>query len=303
MMKQFLLSFLAFAACCIGGRAADYRVSSPSGDIVLTVSNGERLSYSISWKGRTAIAPSAMGFEFKGEKPMAGPFAVLGAPSVQPHVEAWKPVVANKHSDISVASNNLTLNLKESGVEGRRMDLEFRVMDDGVAFRYTLYPITRVGDRMIQRELTEFAVPAGTEGWMTEYPRPFRSSQEAWRTRTPLSSVPGTQISGLPLLMQVESDLYLAVTEAAMDNWSGFYLGVGKTEGGVCTLETHLSPIPWEEQESWANLKKYEEGVKVRFDDTLQSSWRLVMIADNPGRFIESEAIHALNEPCAIEVP
>ena len=303
-MKQILLSLVALVAC-LSGSAADYRVSSPSGNVVLTLSNGDRLSYSITWKGKTAVAPSALGFEFQDEKPMTGPFAVLGNPSVQPHVEAWKPVVANKHSDVSVASNNLTLNLKESGGDGRRMDLEFRVMDDGVAFsfRYTLYPVTHVGDRKIQRELTEFAVPAGTEGWMTEYPRPFRSSQEAWRTRTPLADVPGDRITGLPLLMQVESDLYLAITEAAMDDWAGFYLGVGKTESGVCTLETHLSPIPWEEPESWANLEKYEQGVKVRFDDVVKSSWRLVMIADNPGRFIESEAIHALNEPCAIEDP
>ena len=302
-MRHFLLALLAFVAGCFSGHAADYRVSSPSGNIVLTVSNGDKLSYSVTWNGRAAIAPSAMGFEFKGEKPMAGPFTVLGNPCVEAHMEAWKPVVANKYSDISVASKSLTLQLKETADEGRRMDLEFRVMDDGVAFRYTLYPVTRVGDRMVQRELTEFAVPAGTEGWMTEYPRPFRSSQEAWRTRTPLASVPDSQITGLPLLLKADDDLYLAITEAAMDNWSGFYLGVGKTAGGVCTLETHLSPLPWEEPESWANLKKYEEGVKVRFDDVIRSSWRLVMIADNPGRFIESEAIHSLNEPCAIEDP
>ena len=302
-MKQILLTLLALLAGCFSGHTADYRVSSPSGNIILTVSNGDRLTYSVTWNGRTAIAPSALGFEFKGEKPMAGPFTVLGGPAVEAHVEAWKPVVANKYSEVSVASKNLTLQLKETADEGRRMDLEFRVMDDGVAFRYTLYPVTRVGDRMIQRELTEFAVPAGTEGWMTEYPRPFRSSQEAWRTRTPLSAVPDTQITGLPLLLKAENDLYLAITEAAMDNWSGFYLGVGKTDKGVCTLETHLSPLPWEEQESWANLKKYEEGVKVRFDDVIRSSWRLVMIADNPGKFIESEAIHSLNEPCAIEDP
>ena len=240
MMKHFLFALLALVAGGFCGNATDYRVPSPSGNIVLTVSNGEKLCYSVTWNGRTAIAPSAMGFEFKDEKPMSGPFTVLGHPSVQAHVEAWKPVVANKHSDISVASKNLTLNLEETGGEGRRMDLEFRVMDDGVAFRYTLYPITRVGDRMVQRELTEFAVPAGTEGWMTEYPRPFRSSQEAWRTRTALTDVPGGQISGLPLLLKAENDLYLAITEAAMDNWPGFYLGVGKAESGVCTLETHL---------------------------------------------------------------
>ena len=88
-MKQIFLSLLALLAGCFTGLGTDYRVSSPSGDIVLTVSNGERLSYSVSWQGKTVIAPSAMGFEFRGEKPMAGPFAVLGTPSVQPHVEAW----------------------------------------------------------------------------------------------------------------------------------------------------------------------------------------------------------------------
>ena len=122
-MRHFHLALLAFAAGCFSGHAADYRVSSPSGNIVLTVSNGDRLSYSVTWNGRTALAPSAMGFEFKGEKPMAGPFTVLGNPAVEAHVEAWKPVVANKYSDISVASKNLTLQLKETADEGRRMDL------------------------------------------------------------------------------------------------------------------------------------------------------------------------------------
>ena len=55
-MRHFLFTLLVFVAGCFSGKAVDYRVSSPSGNIVLTVSNGDRLSYSVTWNGRTVIA-------------------------------------------------------------------------------------------------------------------------------------------------------------------------------------------------------------------------------------------------------
>jgi alpha-glucosidase len=118
--------------------AQTYTVSSPEGNIVLTIDNGSKLTYSVSLEGDVMIAPSPMGFEFKGEAPMTGGFKVLGEPKQQGKVEEWTPVVANKHSFISVPYSELVLNLQEKDTPYRKMDVTFRVMNDGVAFRYTL---------------------------------------------------------------------------------------------------------------------------------------------------------------------
>lgn len=95
--------------------AQTYTVSSPEGNIVLTIDNGQQLKYSVSLEGDVMIAPSPMGFEFKGEAPMTGGFKVLGEPKPQGKVEEWTPVVANKHSFISVPYSELVLNLQEKG--------------------------------------------------------------------------------------------------------------------------------------------------------------------------------------------
>ena len=71
---------------------------------------------------------------------------------------------------------------------------------------------------------------------------------------------------------------------------------MGATEqatNGHKMLTTKLSPLPGEE----------EEGVKARFFEQMQTPWRVIMVSDNPGKFIESEIIHGLNPPCAIENP
>ncbi|ULT29135.1 glycoside hydrolase family 97 N-terminal domain-containing protein [Sphingobacterium sp. E70] len=46
-----------------------------------------------------------------------------------------------------------------------------------------------------------------------------------------------------------------------------------------------------------------EDGAKARFSDKIQTPWRVVMIGDNPGRFIESEIVQSLNPACAIQDP
>ncbi len=49
----------------------------PNGEIVLTVNNAEKLTYSVTYRGETMIATSPMGFEFVREKPMDGGFKVM----------------------------------------------------------------------------------------------------------------------------------------------------------------------------------------------------------------------------------
>lgn len=274
-----------------------YTVKSPDGSITLRVSNDSVLSYSVSLGAKTMIAPSPMGFSFKGETDMRGRFTVTNPPKVVEGTESWKPVVASKHSSCSVPYRELVLSLKEKGKQHRRMDVTFRVTDDAVAFRYTLYGIPVLGNRQVTRELTGYSVPEGSSLWIPNFAyedngRSYKSSQEGEFVKTPVTKIGWDKHCGLPGLIRVDEKDWMAITEADLDNWPAFYLGrVDAPKDGCQLLTTKLTPI-WGEK---------EDGVKARFSEEQSTSWRVILIGHNPGKFIESETIKSLNPDCKIK--
>lgn len=285
-----MLMLTAFAA-----NAQEFKLSSPDKQIEVKVTNTETLQYETSFRGKTVIAPSHLGFMFKDEAPMAGDFDVVNKPVVANGCETWKPVVQNKHAECSVVFNEITLKLKEKSGERRCMDVTFRVMNDGVAFRYTLYGNGNIGNRQITKELTGFRLPKDASLWIPDfeyYANGWHSSQEGVFNKTPISEMSDTIHAGLPGLVEIDNHNYLAITEADLYNYPAFYLGnTGVQADGYQTLTTLLTPLPGEQN----------DGVKARFAEEEKTSWRVIMISDNPGKFIESEIIQSLNPPCKIE--
>lgn len=296
-MKKTIAAVFATLLCGSALQAQDYSVASPDGHIALSVSNRETLTYSVQLDGKTLIAPSPMGFQLKDEKDMNGNFAVTNDAKVKSGVEAWTPVVRNKHAECRVPYNELTLRLKEKSDGYRRMDVTFRVMNDGVAFRYTLYGVPVLGNRQIVRELTGYAVPDGSSLWIPSFAyedhgKSYKSSQEGVFTETPVTGIQTDVHAGLPGLIKVDADNWMAIMEADLDNYPAFYLGRSEeAKDGYQMLDTKLTPI-WGEDES---------GVKARFAESASSSWRVIMAGHNPGKFIESEILRSLNPACVLE--
>lgn len=297
-MKQFFISVLLFWAAMGMTLAQTYTVMSPDGHIELQVCNDEVLNYSVKLDGKTLIADSPLGFELKAEEAMKGDFSVVKADQKDGCVEAWTPVVRNKHAECSVPYNTISLELKETK-HHRRMDLTFRVMNDGVAFRYGLYGIPVLGNRTIMRELTGFAVPEESSLWIPDFAyedggKSYKSSQEGVFVKTPVKSIKTDIHAGLPGLIEVDKDNYLAILEANLDNYPAFYLGRStEAKAGYQMLDTKLTPI-------WGET---EEGAKCRFAEHIDTPWRIIMVGHTPGKFIESEIVRSLNPDCAIADP
>lgn len=291
-MKK-ILTLITFFITLMNVHAQEYSVTSPDGKIAVTTKNDASLSYSVTYRGKTVIAPSPLGFELKGERPMNGNFKVENQPKSTAGNESWKPAVRNKHANISVDYNEMTISLREKDGDMRRMLLTFRVMNDGVAFRYTLFGNV-IGDRKITRELTSFEVPADASLWIPEfeyYGNGWQSSQEGVFQKTAVRDIKSEVHAGLPGLIEIDKQNYLAIMEANIDDYAGFYLGHEKAQTtGYERLTTKLSPLPGEP----------DDGVKVRFAEEANTPWRVIMVGDTPGRFIESEMLQSLNPPCAI---
>ena len=286
---------LLLGLVCLPTLAQTFKVQSPDGHLSVEVNNDEKLTYAVTMDGKQLIAPSPMGFQFRGEKEMGGNFRVKNEAAVRSGVEEWTPVVCNKHAHCSVPYNELALVLQEKSDMYRRMDVTFRVMDDGVAFRYTLYGTPEVGNRLVANELTGYAIPQESNLWIPQYPYyegSYLSSQEGIFVKTPVMDIKDDIHAGLPGLIEVDKENYMAVLEADKDNFPAFYLGsTMQTKDGFLMLNTKLTPL-WGEDEN---------GVKARFSEKVNTPWRIIMAGHNPGKFIESEIVRSLNPDCALD--
>lgn len=266
-MKKILLSIplLLSVLTCYSQQVIS--VSSPDNLVSVTVENKNELYYSVKYKSKQVVGASGLGFEFKDEPAMKGNFIITGHPVKTIH-EVWKPVVKSKHAQITDHCNELHLTLREDTGLMRQMDLFVRAYNDGIAFRYKLYRSGKIGPRKITKELTTFNIPGDPKAWIVEFGG-YSTSNEREFMEHPLSYLTEKSIAGMPLLMEYDNNCWVAITEADIENYCGFYIG---TNGNSNQITTKLVPLPGEP----------EEGVKVRFEDDLLTPWRVIMIGENP---------------------
>jgi alpha-glucosidase len=280
--------FLILILTGVISNAQNITVKSPDNNISVSIDNDEKLTYTVTYKGRNVINPSQLGFELRDESVMDGNFTIADQ-SVKNFNETWIPVVKSKHAEIINNYNELQLSLKEKSGQMRQMEFYVRAYNDGAAFRYKLSRSAKVGDRQIVKELTTFNIPDDPKAWVVDY-KGYASSNEAEFFLHPLSYLTEKSVAGMPFLMEYGNNFWVAITEAKIDNYAAFYIG---TNGVTNHLTTKLAPIPGEP----------ESGVKVRFADEVFTPWRVLMIGETPGTLIESEIIQNLNDPCAIKDP
>lgn len=284
-MKNKVLLTIVVLLCGLHARAQKTAITSPDGRISMEVEYGSKLSYQVRFESKTLIGLSPLGFELVGEKPLGDSLILTNKPDVKHGQEKWTPVVKNKHSEVSAEWNETILKFQEQGGNRRKMDLEVRVLNEGVAFRYHLYDDHRLVTREISRELTGFRIPETASAWIADC-QSHVTSQEKEFVKTPVGAIKPEVVAALPLLVEVAPERWLAISEAYISNYPGFFVG---SKDGL--FQTMLSPLPGNEK------------VKARFDDEITTPWRVILVGDNPGKFIESELIRTLNPPCAIEDP
>jgi len=265
----------------------------------MEINNGKQLTYSVSYNGQTMVEPSQMGFELVREKAMGGDFRLLEQPKVERKTDNWTPVVALKHKQVKAEWNEATLRLQEDGRDYRRMDLQVRVYNDGVAFRYQLFDRHQIGQRYIQRECTDFTIPAGSNVWMGRHKGRYKGSQETEFYKFPIDSVTQETVALLPFLVEVNKNAYMALMDANVDDYPGYFIGARKPR----VLTTKLAPMPEPDPKDMKRQGQNDEGIKARFFGSKWTPWRVLMIADNAGKLIESEIIRNLNPECAIKDP
>ncbi len=283
-----LLALTAVAPVACSGQAGSLQCVSPNRQIEVTVRTVEKgaeaaLVYSVRFGGQPVLADSRLGIDPLDQPPL-GPDVKIVKSQPGSGVESYS-LPHGKTSRVKHPYNSLTVDLEERRGLGRRLGVEFRVFDDGVGFRYHAPQQPALRELRLERELTEFQFAREGTSWPLIL-RDFRTSYEDDYVSLPLSGIKRDALVALPFLAEVPGRAWVAITEAHLENYPGMYLT--RTGAGSLTMSARLAPRP-----------DRPDLVAVR-ETPFASPWRVVQIAREPAKLIESNIVTSLNPPSKI---
>jgi beta-glucosidase len=273
IQKAICLFCLVIIACRTGVVHA-LEVRSPDGKLSICFAvkdiDGAKSCpvYSVSYKGDIVIAESKLGLELE-KGPLKEGLKIVKQTESSGDT-TWKPVYGERNS-IRDYYNQVEVQLKEEDAPHRLITLTFRAYDQGVAFCYTI-PKQQGMDRVtILRESTEFR---------------FLADHTAWAVYSAQGNYEKVKLSRIkrgcerPLTIRLADDIYLALAEARLVDYAR--MKFAPLSNRTNSLVSELSG-----------------SVTARLP--LTTPWRVVMVADSPGRLLENNCISLnLNAPCKI---
>ena len=291
-MKSWLFKIFSVSLMLASFRSAAFELGSPDGKIVvrfdLKTVNGEEGCpvYSVRFQNRVVLRDSRLGLKLL-DGPLDCNFQIQDK-STSASDSAWKPVCGER-ATIRDNYRQLVVDLQQTSPPRRRLQITFRAYDEGLAFRYALPAQAGLTNFVIQREDTQFAFTGDHTAWAVyraqgNYDPNDPRGGSGKRGSVPLSGLrPGVE---RPLTVRVADDLYASVTEASLVDYARMKLC--RATNSPHTLEAFLNA---------------ERGVNGEVTGTapFASPWRVVMVANSPGKLLEQNyLVLNLNEPCSL---
>ena len=253
-------------------------VTSPDGAVTVTVGvKDQHAFYMVNYQNRPLVSPSRLGFLLDDKE--VGAHVKMGHVSRDTKDETWSQPWGEDET-VHNHYNELTVSFLEK--TGGSMRVVFRVFNDGFGFRYILPGDNRGKTYCVQEELTEIALAHDARAW--SIPSNHTAYFEGIYTPDLLSR---KDTVCTPLTIEYERDLYLAIHEAALEDYASINLTPRSGADGAVRLLTALTP--------WQN------GVKVYARGELKSPWRTIIISQTAGGLLTSRLMLNLNEPSRIE--
>lgn len=267
IMKRKYLIFAVFISLVVAAYGENkYVLQSPDGSLSVKVGQSDKgdLIYRFYAGDEMVIDSSRLGYRLKDGKefPATG-WSVVKEEKMNVDSE-WHPVWG-KRAVVPDKYNQLTLLLenrdKQSGVNC--LTVEFRLYDDGLAFRYL---IPEGVDEAAECELTQYNYVVDPTAW-------FYNGEHENYGPILLSEVDAVRPSNVTL--RVSDSLYLNVHEACLTEGDPLRLASRK---GECSFTVASSP-----------------GVFRQLKGGFISAWRVVMAGKTPGMLVDSHLLELLN--------
>lgn len=287
----FSTILLSIAACSSN---KDVTVTSPDSEVSVnfSLSHSGEPSYTVMFQGKNAVRSSTMGFKLLDGTLLTDGFRLDSVTKSSFH-EVWVPVWGENDS-IDNTYNSFIAHMSKRDF---RMDVEFRVYDDGIGFRY-VFPLQNVDTLLVAEELTQFAMPSNLTAWWM--PGDYDTNEYNY-VRARLSEIRDINLRNehfknvssylyspsavqTPLMLRSDEGLYMNIHEAALIDYPAMHLDLNDS---TFVFTSHLTPGCCEEKALMALPRT--------------TPWRVVMLGDKATDILATNIVYNLNEPCKIE--
>ena len=293
-------------------------LQSPDGKLELTfqLTESGTPQYALTYEGQDIILPSDLGFELRGvlkaqklvyekdgkisKEDRQAPYSFATDFKVDSVItstfdDIWEPVWGEE-AQIRNHYNEILVCLTQKSSD-KKMNIRFRVYDDGIGFRYEFPYQQNLSYFVIKEELTQFAMAGDHTAWwvpgdydtqeynytecrLTEIQDKMEKALNPNDSQTPYS-VNGVQTS---LQMRTDAGIYINIHEAALLDYPCMHL---ELDPKTLVFTSHLTPDA--------------QGWKGRMQTPCNTPWRTVQVAPSATAQLASRLILNLNDPCALE--
>lgn len=260
-----------------------FAVDSPKGQ---EAGQKGQLVYSVSFREKPVFENSALGLVLAGQEPLGAAVHIAGTTSGA-GVDDYR-LLAGKASVVHDAYNSLTIHAVENVSPGRKFDIEARVYNGAVAFRYHVPEQPALSRYQLTQENTEFRPVMDASAWALRLPN-YQSAYESEyvpQALSALSNQGGVEshiLNGSPMLMDLPGIAWAAVGEAYLEGNAAMYLENPTGSWTGHHIVSRISP-PVDGQ-----------GPAVDASLPHDSAWRVILLGDTPGELVESNVFTDLN--------
>lgn len=255
-----------------------------------------RFQYSIFYKNRVLVFPSSIGFTLAKPIIALNRFRITGIDSSVINT-SWNPVWGEE-DEIKDHHKEIRFRLVSADASAIRIDMIFRIFEEGVGFRYFFPEQPGLQHFIVQAEHTQirlgkdhtaFWIPGDFDTNEFLYNKTTLSTVDAFAAAArekdiAVMSPAGKKVVQTPLMLKSADGIYINIHEAALVNYPVMQLQLHQQDFSLTSL-----------------LVPDAVGHAAYLQTPFKTPWRTITVSDDARKIIASKMILNLNEPSVIQ--
>jgi len=283
MKPIFSLFLIVFA---LSAFSKEYKISSPNGQIAVTVSVDTQIKWSAAVGNQAIFTNNTISLDLGS--------TVLGA---NPKVSSAKTTTVNEtvQTVVAVKSKTIQNNYNQlSLVFKPNFAVNFRVFDNGLAYRFE----TTLKDEITVKNEEISLNFAGDYGVLFPEEETLYSHYERLYLDTKLSAIAAGKFSSLPTLVKADNNIKIGITEADLFDYPCLFMeATGKAAFKSKFPRVILKSDPKGDREI-QNIQEADYIAKT--SGTRNFPWRVFMISTEDARLVENQMVFLLSRECKL---
>jgi len=297
-MKTFKIFILCALCACVVQAQKQYQLASPDGKLKTTITTGKQLTYNITFDGQQVLETSPMSMTLDNGE--------VWGENDKPSKTSRKSV-NSKIASPFYRAQEMAENYNELTLQFKGFNVVFRAYNDGIAYRFVncgkkpFHVVDELVDYHFPYDATAH-VPYVRVGRNEGYNAQFFNSFENQYTTDKLSNLKKEHLSFLPVIVELEKNVKVCITEVDLENYPGLYV---KTGNGTNQLQGDFAPYPKRVEQGGHNmlqmLVKEHENFIAKVDQPRNFPWRVAIVTAEDKDLASSNLSYLLAEPSRLK--